>query len=111
MTKFLDLDSVTPEAEFVLKLNGKDHPLKTATVRTFVDNMKDIESLALDATVVQEIEISVKIIKRAFPTITDEELDELTLDQVKAISEYALGANGEKVEAQAGDEGNAPAEK
>lgn len=111
MTNYLDLDAVASEADFVLKLNGKEHKLKVATVNTFVANMKDLEALSLNATAAQELEVAVTIVKRAFPSIPEEELRELSVLQVKAIADYAMGANGEKTEAVKEDaEGNEPKE-
>lgn len=104
MTNYLDLDSVASEAEFVLKLNGREHKLKVATVNTFVQNMKDLEGLSMNATAGEELEVAVKIVQRAFPTIPEDELRELSVLQVKAISDYAMQANGEKTEGVKQDE-------
>ncbi|WP_456868330.1 hypothetical protein [Galbibacter sp. BG1] len=95
---YLDLDAVAPEAEFTLKLNGKKHALKVATVETFIQNMQDLESLSINANAAEELKVALAIVKRAFPTIPDEDLNNLTVLQVKAIADYAMQANGEKVE-------------
>lgn len=107
---YLDLDAVAGEADFVLKLKGKEHKLKVATVETFIQNMQDLEGLSMSASAADELKVAVAIVKRAFPTIPEDELKELNILQVKAIADFAQSANGEKVEKISEDaEGNAPA--
>ncbi|WLR91002.1 hypothetical protein [Shinella zoogloeoides] len=108
--QYLDLDAVASNAEFTLKLNGKEHTLKVATVETFIQNMQDLEGLSMNASAADELKVAVAIVKRAFPTIPEKELRELNILQVKAIADFAQTANGEKVEKVSEDnEGNAPA--
>jgi len=108
--QYLDLDAVAAKSEFVIKLNGKEHSLKVASVETFLQNMKDLEGLAMNATVADEMRVAMNVVKRAFPTIPAKELDELTIIQIKAIADFAMTANGEKVETVEEDaEGNASA--
>lgn len=104
MTKYLDLDAVQASVEFTLKLNGKEHPLVEADINTFIANSKDIEKLGVAASTVEEIELTVVMIQRAFPTISEEELRKLKLSQLKAINDFALEANSEKAE-KTGEEG------
>lgn len=108
--KYLDLDAVASKAEFTLKLNGKEHDLKVATVETFIANMRDLESLSMNASAADEMKVALAIVKRAFPTISENELNELNILQVKAIADFAQSANGEKTEVtKEDDSGNAPA--
>lgn len=107
--QYLDLDAVSSNAEFVLKLNGKEHKLKVATVDTFIQNMQELEGMSMNASAAEELKVAINIVKRAFPTIPVEELTSLTVLQVKAISDYAMQANGEKTEVtKETPEGNAP---
>lgn len=98
MTKFLDLDAVAKEAEFVVKLNGNNHSLKLATVETFVTNMKEIEKLGMAPSAEAEFEAVVGIVMRSFPTIPENEIRALNVLQIKALSDFAMTANGEKTE-------------
>lgn len=110
MTKFLDLDAVAPSVDFTLKLNGKEHPLKVASVDTFIKNMRELEALPVNASPIEEMEMTIKIILRAFPTLTEKEVRGLNLDQVRAISQFAREANGEIAEEEKETpEGNADA--
>jgi hypothetical protein len=105
--KFLDLDAVAVEEEFTIKLNGKTHKLHFATVETFIANMKDFEKLGLNASTAEELDITMTILKRAFPTVTEEEMRNLTIHQMQAINDFARTANGEKTNiTEASSEGN-----
>lgn len=94
-TTFIDLDEVVAETEMTLKLNGKEHKMRQTDVETFVQNLKDLDKLGLNATMVEEVETTVAIVQRAFPTITPAELRKLTLPQLKKISDAARGVSGE----------------
>lgn len=108
--QYLDLDAVAGNAEFTLKLKGKEHKLKVATVETFIQNMQDLEGLSMTASAAEELKVALAIVKRAFPTIPEKDLNDLTVLQVKAIADYAQSANGEQVEKVSEDaQGNAPA--
>lgn len=112
-TKFLDLDAVASNVDFSLKLNGKAHKLVEPSVDTFINNLKDVQSLSLSASPIEELEMSIKMILRSFPSIPEQELRDLRLTQIQAISDFARTAGGEAVENTAvpaeGAEGNDPA--
>lgn len=93
--RVINLDSIKTQSPIVIVLNEKRHEMKPATVQTFVDNMKLIESLGTEPSVLKEIEVAMIIIGRAFPTITEDELKELPFDALQQISEFARGANEE----------------
>lgn len=112
MTKYVNIDELVSPPPFGVVINGVKHDLKPATVKTFVENMKDIEALQFNSSVSTEIETSLRIIRRAFPTVPEELLMELEVEQLRAITNAALGINGEKVgveqPGEAAAEGNAP---
>lgn len=95
-TQYLDLDAVQIAQRFTVKLNDKVHELAEATVETFIANTRDIQALSLKSDVVDETELSIRLVKRAFPTMEEAELRRLKLSQVNALIEFARGANGEK---------------
>lgn len=103
VTNFLDLDAIAEQEQFSFKLNGKVHMLKVATVATFAENMKEIQSASLDASLDEEVTLIVKIVKRAFPTMVDEEIQNLTLPQLKRIANFALQANSQVGETETRD--------
>lgn len=110
---YLDLDSVQPESNFVLKLNGREHKLRETTIADFIENTKAVEKLGLNTSAVEEMELTIGMIRRSFPTLPEDELRSLTFTQLQAIVDYARQANGEVVEKDdakgEGAEGNAEA--
>lgn len=97
-TKYLDLDAVSSDIEFTIKLDGKDHVLKEATVESFLSNVKSLEKLSLNASPAEELELTLKMILKSFPTITDAQLRALTFTKLQKIREFAMTAGGEETE-------------
>jgi hypothetical protein len=104
-TKFLDLDAVSSDAEFSLKLNGKEHALSEPSVDTFITNMRELETLSLNASPREEIEMSIRMIQRSFPTIPETELRALKLTQLKAIGDFARQASGQDAKSEIASDG------
>lgn len=94
-TKFLDLDAVAPKLTLTVKLNGKNHVMKTPTVEDFVENMKLIESLKAAAGPAVEMDYLVQLLTKAFPTMTEKDLKGLHLEQLKQLADYAQQHSGQ----------------
>lgn len=110
VTKFLDLDALASDVEFTISLNGKKHIMVEPTVGKFITQMKEIEDMPLNQTPRQELETSITLIQRVFPTVKKSELEDLTLSQVKELAKFTLQASGQDVEKIEGEgEGNASA--
>lgn len=111
---YIDLDEVSSDFEFTLKLDGVEHEMVEPSVDDFIFNMKEIEKLSVSASTIEEINIVIGIIARAFPTITEERLRKIKLPQLKKIQEYVFNAGAQKVEkveggeAAEGEKGNPP---
>lgn len=94
MTKILNLDEVSPQAEKVIKLNGKEHLLAPITVGEFIRVTREAE--AIDAKQVkgkpqkisEQFEYFIQTITRSFPTITEEELKDMDLSKLKYIVDF-----------------------
>ncbi|MGV1754830.1 hypothetical protein [Agrobacterium sp. CG674] len=97
MTKIINFDSLVKEPLVIVVIDGVKHPMAEATVETFIQNMKAVEALGLDASPIAEIEVGVGIITRAFPTLTEDQVRKWTLSQIQNLSEIARGVNGEVV--------------
>ena len=101
-TNFLDLDAVAPEVELTVKLNGKKHKLKPLSVEDFIRNTKDQIALSSVGDVESEVNLILKMLVRAFPTLTEEELREVPLNKLWKLLEFARENNGSaKVEEEA----------
>jgi hypothetical protein len=110
MTKIINLDAVADEASVIIEVNGKKHEMVKPTVRSFIANMKLIEELGLNPSPVKEMEGGIEIIRRAFPSITEDELLDWTLDRIQKLVDISRAAAGEVVteDEQAAQAGNAP---
>lgn len=100
-TKFIDLDSVAPSVELTVKLGGKSHAMKPATVADFIANTKEIQKLGVNGDIEAETEIVIGMLLRAFPTMTKDMLLALTLEQLNQLNNAARAASGEEVVAEA----------
>lgn len=115
MTKIINFDEIQKPAAVAIVYKGKRHEMVDATVDSFLTNMKAVDSLGLDASPIDEIEVTIGIILRAFPTLTDKLIREWTLDMIKQLGEIARGAGGEVASTdedeikEANASGNAPA--
>ena len=86
---------VTPSPIAIVTEDGVRHALVSATVDTYIQNMRDIEALPLKASPVDEMLLAVKLIGRAFPTLTEEAIRGWSVDLIYKISAIARGAGGE----------------
>jgi hypothetical protein len=94
-TKVLDLDELeTGTPEKVLKLKGKEHPLKPLSVRDFIDQSKEAKKLINETDASVHVEHLVKLVKGVFPTLTDEDLNDLSMEQLNKILDFARADNG-----------------
>lgn len=92
--KILDLDALVQE-EMIVRLSGKDHTLRPVTMKDFLENAKDIETLGKAPSLEEEIKITKRMLSRAFPSMNDGDFDGLTMVQMQAIVDYAHANNGQ----------------
>jgi hypothetical protein len=98
MTKVINIAALRkPPAVKIETEDGKSHEMVPATVETFLENLKEIEDLGLDASPIKEAELTIRAIHRAFPTLTEKQIKGWTLDVLKTLYEMILGVNGEVV--------------
>jgi hypothetical protein len=111
MTRIINLDTVIEEPLVIIEVDGKKHPMVKPTVASFLANMKLVEALGLSPSPVKEMEGGIDIIRRAFPTLTAEEMNEWTLERVQILVDISRGMSGETVtpDEAAAASGNAPA--
>jgi hypothetical protein len=96
MTKVINIASLRKPAAVVIETeDGKKHDMVPATVGTFIENLKEIEELGLDASPIKEAEMTLRAIQRAFPTLERSEIDKWTLDVIQSLYEMILTVNGE----------------
>ena len=108
--KYIDLDKLVDDA-VVIKFKGVEHTLKPVTMKNFIVNVRDIQEIGTAPGIEKEIELSVQMLVRAFPTMTRELFEEMTLDQLKQLTHLAHANNGQTdsaVEADAAANENPP---
>lgn len=94
---YLDLDAIAPDVELVVKLGGKEHRMRPLSVEDFVKNIKDQSALAASNSDVEaEIDLVIKMLIRAFPTMKGEDLKKVELNKLWKLLEFARDNNGAK---------------
>lgn len=103
MTKIINLDALETKREKAIILNGKEHVMKTFTVKEYIYHMRQAEKLtkleegSLE-TLSAGIDATIDILAAAFPTIKREELEVLTMEQLEAIRSLVDDINEEALE-------------
>lgn len=114
---FLDVDAVAPAVRKTIKVNGKTHEFQSPTVSVFLAEMQRVKRLQAekdkrdgeDAELffmeefVQSLRNSVK---NAFPSLSDDDLDSLTMEQMTAIRKFVEAQIDADSEAAEDEEGN-----
>lgn len=96
--KLLNLSALTTQTNRKVKVGEKMYEIKVLKVRDFIritEAAEELMKLAKEGepTVVKEMKLTVELIKSAIPEVTDEQLDELSIEQLRAISEFIRGAD------------------
>ena len=92
--KILDLDALVQE-QIIVRLNGRDHELRHVTLKDFLENAKDIETMGKSPSLEDEIKITKRMLSRAFPSMKEADFDGLNMVQMQAIIDYAHSNNGQ----------------
>lgn len=95
MTKIVNLDKLDTRKEKIVILNGKEHIMRSLTVREYIAQMKASEEISKlsdesDLSAASRIfEITVEALHKVFPTIPLDELENLSMDQLTALKDLA----------------------
>ena len=89
MTKILNLDDLETTIEKSIEIKGVRYDMKPFSVEEFVDQMKEIEEVSQkDLSGAELYLISLGMIRRAFPGMTDDILKKMNTFQIDAIYEF-----------------------
>lgn len=112
MSKILNLDEIAPKETLTVVVDGTSHKMRPITVSDYLANMKLIEDLGMNPTMSQEIEASIEMIQRAFPTMKKDELKGWSVERMRMLVEIARDGSGETVtqNKEEIESGNAPKE-
>jgi len=93
MTQYLDLDALV-NVEKTVRFKGKEHKLKHVSVQDFVDNVKLAQSLGPDAGIEKEVEATITMLLKAFPTMDRADLMDVPLEALNKILAFAQANDG-----------------
>lgn len=105
MTKIINIDALQEEPPFTLEIGTEKHPMKVFSVEDFLTNMKEIEKLGTNPKFSDELELSIRIIGRAFPSLGEDRVRQF---QVSTIEKLFRISRGEDPNATPGDAENPP---
>lgn len=113
-TKFLDLDALDEREAITIKLKGVTHAFKEMSVEDFIwaqNKTKDVINAKEEG---DYITATVEMLKRSFPTCSNEDLMALPLTKLRALNEFVmkLALFGAETAVKEGEKesGNVPAE-
>lgn len=95
-TNYLDLDALAGQDTFSFKYKGKTHVLKETTVDDFIENTALLQNLRTDGDLKAEVDVMKKLIVRAFPSITVDEIGTMTVKQMNRLVEFSRQYGGER---------------
>jgi Mg2+/Co2+ transporter CorC len=93
MAKLLNLDSFAKD-EFVLRLFGKDNFMQDVTVDDFVVLNRRLSLLNDDASISDQLLVMREAVHHRFPSLTDEDLGKLSVNQLMQIVDFTRSADG-----------------
>ena len=97
MTKIIDLDKLATKQDKAVKLGGVEHYMKNLTVQDYVLQMKassEINKMMENGednveSAERIMELTIEALSKLFPTITIEQFNQFTMEQLTAIRELA----------------------
>lgn len=98
MTQVLNIDEFKKKTPLSVVVGGKTHHMQPSTVQTFLDNLEDMEALAKAPSIKDEIHLTVRMIVRAFPTLTEEEVRQWPLYSIEEVFNTVRGGGATSAE-------------
>jgi hypothetical protein len=110
MTKILNIDELVHKAPLAIRVDGKTHEMKMPTLEDFILNMKDLEAMAAAPNIVAETEGTVRMIARAFPTLTEEMVRSFPMAAIEQLFAVVREADPDaKIDAEDSEGNGSPA--
>lgn len=102
MAQIVNIDALVEEPPFILEIAGEQHPMKVFSVEDFLTNMKEIEKLGANPAFADELELAIRIIGRAFPTLGEEAIRKFQVSTIDKLFRISRGEDIEKLKSPAG---------
>lgn len=93
MTKILNIDDLLQESPLKVIIGGVEHAMTTPTMGDFLANMKDLEALAASPNIVEETRVTVRVIARAFPSLTEEDVYKWPVNVIENLFNIVRGVD------------------
>lgn len=107
MTKVLNIDDIRNEvAPYSITVGGKSHDMKHPTVEDFIENLKDLDALAAAPSVIEETRATVRMIVRAFPSLTEAEVTGWPVKAIEKLFLIIRGVDPDALKGEEDDQGN-----
>lgn len=97
--KVLNLDKVKTRRDIVIVLGGVEHSMKSPTVKDYIEQMKRAESISKLSeensleSASKMMELTIDTLRQSFPTVTRDDFESLTVEQLEALRELAEGSS------------------
>ena len=101
MPQMLNLDEVAAKTERVLSIRGEQYEMQPMSVSDFIDYTSKVQAQEVkgkkkgkaepDKSIIEIMESLIEMITKSFPTLPEEIVRTLTLEQLNAIIEFARG--------------------
>jgi hypothetical protein len=107
MTKVLNIDDLIAQPTAKIVVNGIQHEMRTPSVEDFLCNMKDLEAMAAAPSIVAETELTVRMIARAFPSLTEADVMKWPVPAIEKLFAYIRDIDPDAKVEESDVEGNA----
>lgn len=109
MTEVINIDAFKEEAPLKIKAGGVEHEMASPSIQTVLDNLNDLEELAKAPDVRSELNLTVRMIVRAFPTLTEEGVKSWPLPMIEKLFNTVRGGDAEATVQETDAQGNGQA--
>lgn len=91
--QFLNLDEFETKIDKRVKLNGVTHEFQPFSVGDFINQLKEMEDYASreDVPISEYMAYMVSVVRRAFPTIPEEDLRSMSMPKLKRLTDFVRG--------------------
>lgn len=83
---YLNLDALERAPLVILEVDGVKHEMHQASVGDFIETFKELESLSLSISMLEEVEVMTNIICRGFRTLSREDVLKWPMDHLQQIA-------------------------
>lgn len=105
-TKILNIDELLEEVPMKIIVKGQEHAMSVVSMENFLENMKDLEALAAAPSVIAETEITIRVIGRSFPTLTEADIRKWPVTAIENLFNLIRGVDPDAQVEGTDSEGN-----